>query len=248
MVLVPSVRMNFPPRKLTSTSAAHVGAALLDNFESYLFGQKLPDFLQALANQFQSIGFHCVADSASANIKMIRRLFSYLVQKGKDMGVVITCTFNPCLLHQVMRLVLLLMEQQAVSPALFSITRLQLSSTAKQRTMQTMKALLEHRFRYFPDTSPPQLPATTTYFRRRLKELLRGGLDNIMEDDEATFERKATHVERLVDFFNGDLGNTKEWVHYCSGPDCHQSRQHAFNDVPCPLRSSWKPFVVIGWH
>ena len=234
--------LNFPPRKLTSTSAAHVGAAMLDNFESYLFGQKFPAALQGLATQFRSIGFHCVADSAAANIKVVRKLFSYLVQKGKDAGVVITCMFSPCLLHQLMRLVLLLMEHKALSPALFSITRLQLNSTAKQRTMDTMKALLEERFRYVPDSYPPDLPSTTTYFRRRLKELLRGGLDNIIEDDEDTFTQKATHIERLLDFFNGDLSNKMEWTHFCSGPGCHQSRQHALHDVPC-LAHSW-PFGV----
>ena len=222
--------LNFPPRKVRSTTAACIGSTLLENFEVYLFGCDFPEAIRQLGSQFSSIGFHCVADSASANLKVVRKLFTYLVAKGKEAGVVATCAFTPCLLHQLMRVVLLLLEQKKVAASLYSITRIQLHTASQQRCLDTMHALLEQRFRFEEDTAPPNLPTTATYFRNRLKEMLLNALDNVMEDDEETFRKKGTQIERLLDFFNGDIANKNDWTHFCNG--CHTGRDHAFRDVP----------------
>ncbi len=220
----------FPPRQMTSTSSAHVGSALVQNLELYLMGQGLAGGIDQLARNFRAIGFFSVADSAKSNLKTVRQLFAFLSATGKNAGAVVTCSFLPCFLHQLMRLVLLLAEHKGISSPLFSVTRLQLSSTLRQRTCRTMRSLLDSRFRFFADTRPPGQRPTDSYFRARLRDLITNSLENVIEDDEETFQAKASHVAKLIDFFNGDITNKLEWQHYCTG--CHSNRAHALNDVP----------------
>ena len=220
----------WPPRKMLSTSSNHVGPALLENFERYMFGCKLSEALPRFAAQYRLMAIFCVADSAKANLKAVKQLFDLLLHQAASAGVVLTCCFSPCLLHQLMRVVLLLMEHRKLSAALFSITRLQQQSTSRARTAATMKELLERRFVFKADTPVPDIPVTAGYFRRRLADMLHHGMDNMLEMDEEIYDQRCFHVDRLLRFFNGDLTNKMEWVHCCHG--CHSSREHARNDAP----------------
>ena len=231
-----------PPRQMTSTSAAHIGSALTSNLETHLLGCTLEEAVHRFAGVYDSVGVHCVGDSAKSNIKAIRELFAYLLQLGRSAGVMVTCSFTACMLHQLMRIVLLLLEHKQLTASLYSITRIHLSSVSRRRTFATVRELLERRFVFHPDSVPPDCPATDPFFRARLKDMLAGAWDGMVEEDD--FQRKSGLVDDLLRFFNGNLLDRNQWVHHCSG--CHKDKSHAMHEV-CGLEVGIFRHCLLVW-
>ena len=251
----------FPPRKTASTASSHIGFAVAENLEQYLFGAALPQALPCLAECFHAVGVYLVGDSAKSNLRVVRKFTSYLMRQAAEVGLVLTCYFQPCTLHQLMRVVMLLLHKREMSGALFSITRLHLSSTTKERTFQTMRSLLDRRFNFVPDKMPPDCRATDPFFRARLFELLAG--DECLEEERILSKRRQ-NLSALLTFFNGDIvdkgapcfvlrrcaklltdlhnsvGCPRRVLQNCCESEawthyctgCHRSRAHALNDVP----------------
>ncbi|CAE7699024.1 unnamed protein product [Symbiodinium sp. CCMP2592] len=222
--------LNLPPRQVTSTAAKQVGPALLQTLEQMLFGCSFLEFLQSAKKKYRSVGFSLVADSAKANLKTVRDLTAYVVQQGEACGLLVTLHFIPCLMHQIMRVVLLNMDHKGLTAAMYSLSRLQLSTTTKERTFRTMRELLHKNFVYKPNESPPDIAVTRATFRRRLAELLKGCLSIEVGEMDMT-ETRCSFIDKALEFFNGDITNKQQWCHYCRG--CHRDQQHAMNDVPC---------------
>ena len=96
----------FPPMQLDRTTAPFLTCCILKMFEYIIPVQEL---LQASADNGQTLQFLLVADSASANCKLIPYLFQFLREHGA------LSMFSPCLLHQMARLLVLNLERQGVS-------------------------------------------------------------------------------------------------------------------------------------
>lgn len=222
--------LNLPPRQVTSTASKQVGPCLLQNLEQMVFGCSFLEFLEAAKQKYRSVGFSLVADSAKANLKTVRDLMAYVVEQSQACGLLVTLHFTPCLMHQVMRVILLNMDHKGLTAAMYSLSRLQLSTTTKEKTFKTMRELLQKNFRYKQDESPPDIPVTRATFRRRLAELLKGAL-SIEIGEVAMTEARCSFIDKAAQFFNGDITNKEQWCHYCCG--CHRNEQHALNDVPC---------------
>ena len=237
--------LNLPPRQVTSTASKQVGPALLQTLEQMLFGCSLLEFFQSAKKKYRSVGFSLVADSAKANLKTVRDLMAYVVQQGEACGLLVTLHFIPCLMHQVMRVILLNMDHKGLTAAMYSLSRLQLATTTKERTFRKMRELLQQNFRYKPNESPPDIPVTRATFRRRLAELLKGGLSIEVGELDMT-ETRRSFIDKAIQFFNGDITNKQQWYHYCRG--CHRNEQHAMNDVPCQhSHQAWPVVAITGY-
>lgn len=215
----------FPCRKLSTTSAQHVGTAMVSNLE-YLFGSDLNNAIQKLAATHTCVNFMAVGDAATSNVKSIAQFFQYMAKLGKTHGIVVTSCFSVCQLHQLSRILALFLERQALTAAIYSVSRLHQHSTTRDLTKNAMKLLLQRRFVFRANAMPPASQLTSATSRRSLLCLLtetwRG------EDDDANLEigkRKAAAVQACLDFFNGDLLNQQQWTHYCSG--CCSGREES---------------------
>ena len=219
----------FPPRRLVSTSASHTGVALIENMEQHLFGCPVQEALQCFAELYKSVGIHLVGDSAKSNIKVVRQLFNFLRNAGERAHVPITCNFTPCLMHQVMRIILMMMNHKAMVASLYSMTRIQATSAVRQRTFAAMKQILDDRFVFHADSVPPNCATTDPFFRDRLKEILISAWNGMVDED--AFQRRTGWVTEMLNFFNADLRDKTHLIHHCQG--CHRDRAHALNHVPC---------------
>lgn len=104
----------FPPLQVDRTTADFLAAGIAHNLA---FVRPLPDLIKD-ASLFSQVQFLVVADSASANCKLLPRLFAYL-QKELPQSVAF---FSPCLLHQMSRLVVMNLERQGVCSPLALIS------------------------------------------------------------------------------------------------------------------------------
>ena len=213
----------WPPRQLTATAAQHIGSGLVENMEKYLFGTSLGTWVQQISSRFGCLNLVFVADSATANLKCISQLFSFLLILGRQYGITVTACYTSCMLHQCARLVALHIEHQALANALFSITRLHQHSNSRDAVKASMKKILRRKFRYVPDQDPPQCVGTCPRFRQNLFKLLTGLWSGEMEAEEATTRKEI--LKEAITFFNGDILDTTAIFHYCQG--CHSSEQVA---------------------
>ncbi|CAE7348773.1 unnamed protein product [Symbiodinium sp. CCMP2592] len=219
--------INLPPRQVPGTSSKDVGPALMQNLEEFIFGTSVSAFIESASKKYRSVSFYIVADSAKANLKTIRQLLAYFHQVAEESALRFTFQFTPCLMHQLMRVVLLSMDHKKLTSSMYSISRIQLSSTLKARTLTAMKDLLEKNFRYVPDETPPE---GNPFFRRRLGELLKGAL-NVDMGELAIGEERCKLIDKALGFFNGNLLDKHSLCHFCTG--CHRDRQHALSEVSC---------------
>eukprot|EP00438_Fugacium_kawagutii_P033552 Skav211086 [mRNA] locus=scaffold2002:157101:157934:+ [translate_table: standard] len=222
--------VTFPCRKLSTTAAQHIGSALVANFE-YLFGCQLDQAIQKLASSHACVNFIAVGDAATANLKSIMQLFVYLGELGKTHGIVVTGNFSVCLLHQLARILALHIERQALTPALFSISRLHQHSTTRDMTKEAMKLRLQQRFRFHADQFPPASRLNSPENRRLLMCLLAGTWPGESDDGSLDLGKRKAAIQGCLDFFNGDILNQEEWVHYCQG--CCSSRAESLQRAPC---------------
>lgn len=216
-----------PPQELASTKSEHIGCALLRAIETHLFGRSLDVCVAEMASKFSGLSFVTTGDAASANVKTTERLFCYLQALGREHAIPIVSIFTSCNLHQLSRILGLQLERQALTSALYSITRLQQHRSTQQKTRDMLKKLLRERFVYTEDI-PPFCPFTRARFRNHLLSILSGVWDGEAEVDLSLSRAKL--VEEALNFFNGDLSNTSAWTHHCHG--CHDSYQAALQHVP----------------
>ena len=95
-----------PPVQLERTNAPQISAGLCVSLERHLFNKLgWETWLQSLAATYSQLNVFIMADSASANIKLTWRLCSWLQKKGKQYGINVSVHYNPCMLHQVARMV-----------------------------------------------------------------------------------------------------------------------------------------------
>ena len=95
-----------PPLMVERTSAEYLIAGII---RTLAFIRSLPDIIRDTGG-FEQAQFLAVADSASANCRLLAKLFSYLQQECP----VAVGFFSPCLLHQMSRLLVLNLERQGV--------------------------------------------------------------------------------------------------------------------------------------
>ena len=213
----------FPCREISATSGQQVGTANVHNLE-YLFGCPLDEAMEKLRDKRHDLQLVAVGDAATSNVKCIFELFNYVIWKGKQVGVAVTCVFTMCFLHQLARLLSLYLSHQALTASMYSITRLHQHSSSRDSTKQAMKLLLQQRFRYQRGVA---VNATKSSSRRILLSLLSNSWDG--EEDHAQMPERQALFQEILDFFNGDLLNQHEWFHYCDG--CHKSKAHALQHV-----------------
>lgn len=218
----------FPPRKLQSTGASHIGTAVVRNLEECLLGCSLDVALLEMSAKYHSINFISCGDSASGNLKMISEFYSYIQEEARKCNTTLTSVFTPCMLRQYSRILALHLEHQALTASLFSVTRLNSHSTTREKTLKTMKVLLEKNFDYREGQQPPSEPFTPTK-RRALVSLLTGSWEG--EQDHVEMSNIQKSLVKLLEFFNGNLLDSGKWSHYCPA-GCHENKQKALCDVP----------------
>ena len=222
----------FAPRQLSSTNAAHVGTAVVLNLEEGLFGCTVDAFVKHAAKIYSVLNFILVGDAATSNRKVVAHLAHYIMQIARGTNLVVTFSWNACFLHQLSRTILLHLEHQQLSPALYSITRLHQHSNTRKQTMQAMREALRERFDFRPNEQPPDCPATQPYFRRHLFALLGevGAWDGETADNPAEHQaEKSELLRKLLNFFNGNLTDSTRWSHFCN--NCHRSKEHALEEA-----------------
>ena len=216
----------FPPRRIDACDAKQIFRGLVSNFEDFAFGAKFSDFFVEAGKAYSHIHLSAVGDAASANCKGILQFFGHLHDLARRHNVVLTSVFSPCLIHQLARILLLHLEQRAVSAALYSITRLHQQAATRKATSEALRRLLLERFDYRENTFPPDSPITSASFRNNLARLLTG-----VWDPNACDEARHSLVIKTLQFFNGNLADEGKWSHYCAGRECHRNRQHAMNEA-----------------
>lgn len=216
-----------PPRELSNTTADHIGAGLLDSLEVFLFGCSLEGFVHQLASRFSTLQVIMVGDAAPSNLRTSSHVCSHLQSLGARNGIQILCLFTRCYFHQLVRIIGLHLDHNALTPALYSISRPNMHSNIRDRTQNKMRSLFEKKFRFARGAPPGQPP----HFRNGLASLLTGYWEG-ESDSEPFGVRRMSAVKELLLFFNGDL-RSGEWCHYCTGSDWHQDRSAAFRDEPC---------------
>ena len=96
----------FPPLQLDATNADQIGAGILINLQRHLLNDlEFEIWLETIASKYSRVKLFIVADSASANVKLTWRFMSYVQNLCKRLKILATCNFNPCLLHQIARMV-----------------------------------------------------------------------------------------------------------------------------------------------
>lgn len=215
----------FPSRQLSATSSKQVGAANVENLE-YLFNCDLTTGIENLSKTRKSFNLLAVGDAATANIKAIYQLFSFVTSESRKHGMIATCLFTTCFLHQVVRILALYLSHQALTSAIYSITRLHQHQASRDATKDAMKLLLKQRFLWQYQQRPPPDPG----YKRHLLSLLTNCWEG--EEDNHEMPMRKECIEELLSFFNGDLLCENHWTHFCSGPECHKDRNEALQHVP----------------
>lgn len=104
--------MVLPPLELERTASSYIIRGLLKCFG---FIGSLDQFIEKASKEFDLIQVQCVCDAASANMKALPHLFSWLQTKSERC----VSALSPCLLHQLSRVLLMNLERQMVSSHLF---------------------------------------------------------------------------------------------------------------------------------
>lgn len=214
--------MIFPPQPLHRTTANFLGASLVGHFER-LFSMPIADFIKLTQSSYKILQWHVVCDAASANMRLVKKLFAFLRGTSLESGQVVLCTIMPCFLHQMSRIVSMTLERHNLSNHLFCLTRLAQQAPTRRGMWEGVSKHLNENFQYHRAFPPPQTATSSSLFRASLFGLLVGewgGLEN--ELGPATEKHK--QVVQALDFFNGDLtSNTFE--HWCKGPHCCENRE-----------------------
>lgn len=227
-----------PPRELGSCKSTQLGCALLQTLEQHLFGTSLEVFVNQVASKFSGLNIVSTGDAASANLKTAELLSTYVKKVAREHGLVATSCFTFCGLHQLSRILSLHLERQALTAAMYSISRLRQHKSTRERTRQHLKTLLTQRFEY-KVAVPPFCQFTRRLFRQHLLSLLTGAWNG--EEDIDKSLTRAKLVEETLRFFNGDLSKGEAWTHYCHGLGCHDGPKAALEHAP------WQQLLVIYW-
>ena len=218
-----------PPVQLENTTSEQIAAALMLSLERWLLnGVGFETWMNTMSRKCDRISLCVVADSAASNMKLTWRLLSYFQALGARAGMAATGHFAQCILHQLARILVTALERYRVSPAMYSITRLNQNTATRSKTWEALKGLLAERFVYTCGPVPPDTRRASPEFRRNLKKLLIGYWD--FEEPSTT---KQALVTQLFDFFNGDIADEKRWCHFCK-PGCCKNKQEAMNKVGGP--------------
>ena len=240
----------FPPRQMSNVDAEHIAAALLFNLEQCLFGSSILGFLAKLAKHYRVLHICLVGDAATGNRKVVAQLFHLLTEAARQHNVVLTLSWNPCLLHQCARILLLQLEQRQLSAALYSITRLHQHSNTRAKTSESMRRLLTDRFDYRDNEPPPPAAlcfANNQVFRGHLFRLLSelGAWDGENADTPLHFSSERSHLlQQLLQFFNGDITQSEKWTHHCQG--CHRNKKEAIQEVSGLMSKDVSVFSTVG--
>lgn len=221
----------YPPKELSSTAAPHIGAGLIQNIEN-LSGMPFGQCLEEIGSRFRALNFIFVADSYSANVRFIQQLFSYLthVAGQKEEMPVITGVFTTCFLHQLARVLALHIDHHSLTAPLYSITRLNIHSNARELILKTMKLLLRQRFEYRPNEAPPDTFMQSAAVKAKLLDVLGGTWTGEADaDDATTLTSRQLLLRDALMFFNGDILQDSKYTHYCQG--CHRNASHALEDA-----------------
>ena len=214
-----------PPRLLENTNSRQIGAALCDNLETFVFGYKLPTALMMMATFARTFNLCVVGDYAACNAKLIRILFAYMKVLGGLYGIIATSVFIACFLHQLNRIMMLHLDHQKLTAAIYSLTRLHQHTATRKATMDTMKQLFTSKFR-FHRGAPPRMAVTSSAWRGHLQDLLLGTWQSEPQDE----------IEKIIveanAFFNGNILDPDNLDHWCCGRGCHKSQGHARSDAP----------------
>ena len=197
-----------PPKELGSCKSTQLGCALLQSLEQHLFGTSLEVFINQVASKFTGLNIVNTGDAASANVKTAELLFTYVKKVAREHGLVATSCFTFCSLHQLARILSLHLERQALTAAMYSISRLHQHKSTREKTRQHLKRLLTQRFEYKVEV-PPFCQFTRRLFRQHLLSLLTGAWNGEEEIDKSLTRAKL--VEETLRFFNGDLSKGEAW-------------------------------------
>ncbi len=215
-----------PPVQLDSTKSKQLAAGLTLSLDRHLLGMGLEVWMDVIARKFATLQICVVADSAAANLKLLWKFMAYMQLQGKRVESLVLGYFNPCLLHQLARVLVMNLERAALHASLYSITRLNQHTPLRAKTWTAVVSLLKDHFKFELGIPPIGLRRSTAdgSFRRNLMRLLTGFWD---WEQPSTSKQEA--LLELFTFFNGDLMSETSLVHFCSG--CCQNRQHSLDKV-----------------
>jgi len=133
----------FLPLQLERTTGLFLMAGLEKSFQQVI--GPLTTFMERSACQFDTVQFLTVADSATANLSMLSRFFSWLQEhsqklsasaQGQQVPLVLSC-FVPCLLHQMARVLVLNLQRQQLTNRMYCLTRIAQQSPMKRSFIRT---------------------------------------------------------------------------------------------------------------
>ena len=226
----------FPPQELEATASQYVGSAVIRNLE-YMLGAPLETGLAKLSQRYHVLNLLCVGDAATANLKAVGLLFAYMQKLAMELEVDMTiiATFTNCFLHQLARLLALLLDHRSLTACMYSISKLHAHTATRDATRDSMKKLLQRRFHYSTDP-PPECLVNTGKRRALLFSLLTGwwhgeaDAEHVdLSADNGMVSRKQV-VQDCLNFFNGNILDSGKWTHHCQG--CHANRAEAFQHDP----------------
>jgi hypothetical protein len=214
----------FAPRKIDTTTADQIGTALVDELERHVFGMSLEGFISQASHIYGTLDFNLVGDSFSSNIALSGKLQRYVHDQCRTNNMLPLSSFEACSLHQLARIVVLILERHKMSASLYSISRLNTSSVLSKKVWKSIELELPIRFRYHAGQPPPAMLVTSDAFRTGLIKLLVGVWDG--HEIDTTNEKI---IQDAFNFFNGNLADEDCWDHWCCG--CHKSKQEALNEA-----------------
>ena len=149
---------------------------------------------------------------------------------GDESIVLTTCVFTQCALHQMARLLALHIVRHKISASLFSVTRLNQHSHARDQVKHAMKVLLSQRFKFQANQEPPGGFFQSPVVKSKLLDLLGGTWAGEDGSDPEELSARQTLLKDAFAFFNGNIMDESEWTHYCSG--CHENRAQTLEHAP----------------
>jgi hypothetical protein len=191
-----------PPKRIDETSHGFLASGLIENLESLVFGMETREWLARLALSFAVFLVVCVSDSAAANILALS-FFRVLMCVTICAQLKVLFWWEKCGLHQLGRIVVVVMSRVDLVKAAFSLTRVLQMRRPKEALRKGVNKFLGESLQFDPDVRAPAMTsATSPAYRRELKKLLLGDGGRFQED-KGKNARDA--MEEYIDFFDGNL-------------------------------------------
>jgi hypothetical protein len=212
-----------PPKRIDETSHGFLASGLIENLETLVFGMETREWLALLAVSFSVFLIVCVSDSAAANILALN-YFRALMCVTICAQFKVLFWWEKCGLHQLSRIVVVVMSRVDLVKAAFSLTRVVQMRRPKEALRKGVDKYLGESLQFDPDVRAPAVTtATSPAYRHEFKKLLLGD-GGRFQDDKGKNARDA--IEEYIDFFDGNLAAGEQGHYKCvCTPRCRTRAQ-----------------------